>query len=285
MGQLVSSVSLISCMQKRDKCQHSGSNARLALEKRSKTERATVEAKSPKNSSPKTDPLRLRTKKQAMEVLRLIRQAVHSTTALGSIRDKEGSDPFKILVSTILSARTRDPVTENASERLFYKYPDAKALSLADPEDVERIIKPVSFYRDKARRIIETAKQIQDKFGGSVPDSYEQLMELPGVGRKTAGCVLVYGFSKPAIPVDVHVHRISNRIGLVRTNSPEETEMALLELYDRKYWIDVNELFVSFGQNVCKPIRPRCEVCPVSKLCNYYRVNYLDRGIKPTASA
>lgn len=217
----------------------------------------------------------LRDKQDALRVLELVRNAVRSKTALGTIRDMEGSDPFRILISTILSARTRDPVTEKASERLFSRFPDAEALSRARSATVAKLIKPVAFYQQKAKRLIEASRDVMNKFGGRVPKSYEDLLTLPGVGRKTAGCVLVYGFGEPAIPVDIHVHRISNRIGIVKTETPEETEAALLKVYDKKYWIDLNELFVSFGQTICRPSRPKCEICPVKGgLCNYYKSNF-----------
>jgi endonuclease III len=128
----------------------------------------------------------------------------------------------------------------------------------------------VNFYRGKAKRIIEASKHIVSKYGGQVPKTYDELLELPGVGRKTAGCVLVYGYNLPAIPVDVHVHRISNRIGFVKTKEPEDTEKLLLKIYDRRDWVSVNELFVSFGQTVCLPVRPKCEVCPVNRICDFY---------------
>ena len=215
----------------------------------------------------------LRARSRALRVLQLVRNSVHAPTTLGKIRDQEDSDPFKILVSTIMSARTRDPVTDQAAERLFRDYPDVKALANADPEKIAQVIKPVSFYNQKAKHIVEASKQLLNEYNGEVPDSYEALTTLPGVGRKTAGCVLVYGFGKPAIPVDVHVHRVPNRIGLVNTALPEETEVALLQLYDKKYWIDLNELFVSFGQTICKPLGPLCEECAVRKYCRYYRQN------------
>ena len=214
-----------------------------------------------------------RRKLKARRVLELIRSAVHGTTALGEIREASNSNPFRILISTILSARTRDPVTEKASERLFARYADARSLARADGEEVANIIKPVSFYNQKSKNIVETSKQIVQRFQGKVPRSYSELMELPGVGRKTAGCVMVYGFGDPAIPVDTHVHRIPNRIGLVHTNTPGETEKELLSLYNRKYWLDVNELFVSFGQTVCRPVGPKCEICPLRRMCKYYREN------------
>jgi endonuclease III len=207
--------------------------------------------------------------RKAKKALELIRKSAQGRTALANIRDK-AEDPFRILVSTILSARTRDQVTEKVSDQLFSKYPDAMSLSRARFSSVAKIIRPVNFYRGKTEKIIGASKQIVSEFRGIVPKTYDELMELPGVGRKTAGCVLVYGFNLPAIPVDVHVHRISNRIGLVSTKKPEETEIALRELYGKKDWLFVNELFVSFGQTVCLPVRPRCESCPARILCNYY---------------
>lgn len=212
----------------------------------------------------------LKTRKDAVKILELIRKSVHSKTALGKISKATHSDPFRVLISTILSARTRDPVTEAASERLFAEYPDANSLSRASVKKVAALIKPVAFYNHKAPNIVSAATQIVRDHGGKVPTDYDQLLDLPGVGRKTANCVLVYGFSEPAIPVDVHVHRISNRIGLAKTEKPEETEEVLATLYDRKYWLDVNELMVRFGQTVCKPIGPKCEVCLVKDLCSYY---------------
>lgn len=176
-----------------------------------------------------------------------------------------------MLISTILSARTRDPVTEEASARLFAKFPDARKLSRAGPRTVAKLIRPVSFYKVKAGRVIEVSRIIEEKFQNKVPSDLDELLSLPGVGRKTANCVLVYAFHTPAIPVDVHVHRISNRIGLVETKTPEETEKALEHLYSRNDWLDVNELFVRFGQTVCKPMVPRCGICSVRPLCDYYR--------------
>jgi endonuclease III len=209
---------------------------------------------------------------KAERALVLIKKSQSSKTALASIRDK-AEDPFRILVSTILSARTRDPVTERVSDELFSRYPDARSLSRASFASVAKIVRPVNFYRGKTKKIIAASKQIIKEFEGTVPNTYDQLLTLPGVGRKTAGCVLVYGFGLPAIPVDIHVHRISNRIGIVETKKPEETEKALRELYGEKDWLSVNELFVSFGQTICLPRRPKCEICPVRKICDYYRLN------------
>jgi endonuclease-3 len=205
---------------------------------------------------------------KAREVLEIIKKNHSAKTALANIRDK-AEDPFRTLVSTILSARTRDSVTEAVSDRLFLVYPDAKSLARARYGSVAKIIRPVNYYKGKAKNIIAASKRIVSKYEAVVPRTYSELMDLPGVGRKTAGCVLVYGFNLPAIPVDVHVHRISNRIGLVKTKRPEDTEVELRKLYGEGDWLLVNELFVSFGQTTCLPRRPRCESCPVAKLCDY----------------
>ena len=207
-------------------------------------------------------------KNRAEKVLETLGKIQTNTTALASIRDKS-EDPFRILVSTILSARTRDAVTEKVSDQLYATYPDAASLSRASYAENAKIDKPVNYYKGKTRKIIAASKQLVSEHCGKVPNTYSELMELPGVGRKTAGCVLVYGFNLPAIPVDVHVHRISNRIGLVKTKKPEETESELKRLYGEKDWIEVNELFVSFGQTICLPRKPKCETCPVAKLCDY----------------
>jgi endonuclease-3 len=214
---------------------------------------------------------KLKTRSQAIKILNLIRKSSKETTSLGKISSGPGSTPFNVLISTILSARTRDPVTEKASTRLFSRFPDASSLSKASRRTVAKLIRPVSFYNVKAGRIIKVAKIIENEFNGVVPNNLDRLLALPGVGRKTANCVLVYGFQTPAIPVDVHVHRISNRIGLVDTRAPEMTEEQLSSLYKERYWLDVNELFVRFGQTMCKPTRPFCEICTVQPLCNYYQ--------------
>lgn len=218
-----------------------------------------------------TIPNELRTKEEALQILELVKSTIRPDTALRTIRDRKDSDPFKILISTILSARTRDPVTEKASDRLFSSYPTMMGLTRARQTSVAKLIRPVAFYNQKAKCIIDTSNLLLKKFGGKVPKTYKELLELPGVGRKTANCVLVYGFGMPAIPVDVHVHRISNRIGLTKTRTPEETEQSLSRLYDKKYWLDLNELFVSFGQTACRPIRPKCSSCSVRRICNYAR--------------
>jgi len=194
-------------------------------------------------------------------------------TALRDLRDAEIHGPFSILIGTILSARTKDESTARISKELFKKYKTAKQLANAKIKDVEKIIKSIGFYHVKARRIIEVSKIIDSKYKGKVPDDLEKLVGLPGVGRKTANCVLVYAYEIPAIPVDIHVHRISNRLGLVNTKTPEETEFALMEKIPKKYWLNVNDTFVMYGQNICKPISPMCGVCKIRNGCKYYKTN------------
>lgn len=178
-----------------------------------------------------------------------------------------GATPFEILVSTILSLRTKDEVTSVAASRLFQKARTPGQLLTLGESAVAKLIYPVGFYPTKAKRLIEISRIILDRYRGEVPDTIETLLELPGVGRKTANLVLVEGFKKDAICVDTHVHRISNRIGYVDTRTPEQTEFALREILPRKHWIRYNELLVAFGQVLCRPISPFCSRCPVSDMC------------------
>jgi endonuclease-3 len=213
-------------------------------------------------------------------ILREVRRMVYGSTdrratALSELKRSEGSDPFKILIGTILSHRTRDENTTRAVENLFSRYRDAHELASADIDEVRRLIKPAGFYNVKARNIVLVARQIVDEFGGKVPSDIDSLLSLRSVGRKTANCVLVYGFGIPAIPVDTHVHRISNRLGIVETRTPAETEEALKKVVPKKYWLELNDLFVRFGQTTCRPVGPRCNVCSLAPRCRYYRETYL----------
>ncbi|MGB3906997.1 MAG: endonuclease III [Methanomethylovorans sp.] len=176
-------------------------------------------------------------------------------------------DPFYVLISTVLSQRTRDDITIPATEKLFKVYGSAAAMAGADPEDIEELIKDVGFYRVKSRRIIEISSILLEEYGGKVPDNIENLLKLPGVGRKTANCVLTYAFRKDVIAVDTHVHRISNRLGLVTTHTPEETEVGLERVVPKELWQYVNELLVRFGQDICRPISPKCDVCMLEDIC------------------
>ncbi|MBN2368207.1 endonuclease III [Candidatus Woesearchaeota archaeon] len=176
-------------------------------------------------------------------------------------------DPFKVLISTMLSARTKDEVTSEASKKLYAKADTAEKLAAMPVDEIERLIYPVGFYKTKAPRLKETAQILLDKYNGKVPDEMDELLGLPGVGRKTANLVLGEAFRKDAICVDTHVHRISNRLGLLETKTPHDTEMNLRKILPRKYWITYNTYLVAHGQSVCKPISPICSKCSIKGYC------------------
>jgi len=176
-------------------------------------------------------------------------------------------DPFLILISTVLSLRTKDEVTAAATERLFLLASTPEGLLKRSGEEIRRAIYPVGFYRNKARQIHEICRDLIERFSSQVPDSLEDLLTFKGVGRKTANLVLSLGYGKDAICVDTHVHRISNRLGLVTTKTPEQTEQALQNVLPRRYWSRYNTLLVSFGQRICRPISPLCNSCPLTELC------------------
>lgn len=177
------------------------------------------------------------------------------------------NDPYLVLIACILSLRTNDRTTYPATLRMLELANNPKDMAKVKVEDLAKAIYPVGFYENKAKQIIELSRQIDEELGGKVPDEIDELCKFKGVGRKTANLVVARGFNKPAICVDVHVHRIFNRLGYVKTKNPEETEFALREKLPVKYWIDINTLIVTHGQNVCKPIKPNCSVCPIEKYC------------------
>ncbi len=193
------------------------------------------------------------------EVLRRLKEYYVCTERRG--------DPFKVLISTILSQRTKDENTDRASEALFEKFSAPVELAQADLETVEELIRPSGFYHVKAKRIVQVSRDIVERFNGKVPDSLELLLSLEGVGRKTANCVLVYGFGQAAIPVDVHVHRIANRLGLVSTRTPEKTEKALMGIFPETEWISVNYVMVRLGREICRPRNPLCTRCVLKDIC------------------
>lgn len=199
-----------------------------------------------------------------------IDDVIISLNDLYELRTFHERDPYRVLIRTILSQRTRDENTDKASETLFNKYPTMEDVADAPIEDLEVLIKQAGFYRVKSRRIKEVSRILIDQFGGVVPKDMKELLSLPGVGRKTANCVLVFAFQEPAIPVDTHVHRISNRWGLIKSENPEESEEKLTKVVPKKYWIEINDLMVQFGQDICRPIHPKCEECPISNICDYY---------------
>jgi endonuclease-3 len=179
----------------------------------------------------------------------------------------ESRDPFRVLIACILSLRTQDTTTGPAAARLFALADRPPAMLRLTPRQIERAIYPVGFYRTKARAIRSICRALIERFAGRVPETIDELLTLTGVGRKTANLVVTMGYGKPGICVDTHVHRISNRLGYVRTRTPEKTEAALRQRLPRRYWIGYNDLLVSFGQNVCTPISPHCSRCPVRALC------------------
>jgi endonuclease-3 len=202
-------------------------------------------------------------------VVRALRRHVRAwrPTAVSEVAAVQ-PDPFRILVACLLSLRTQDTTTRPAAARLFQLADDPAGMLRLRPRAIERAIFPVGFYRTKTRVIQGVCRDLLARFEGRVPDAIEDLLTLKGVGRKTANLVRTIGFGKPGICVDTHVHRISNRLGFVRTRTPEQTELALRAKLPRRYWLEYNDLLVAFGQNVCRPLSPLCSRCPVSALCH-----------------
>ncbi len=178
------------------------------------------------------------------------------------------NDPYLVLIACILSLRTNDRTTYPATLRMLELGKTPADFAKLDVKTLEKAIYPVGFYANKAKQIVELSKELVEKYDSKVPDEIDDLVKFNGVGRKTANLVLSEGFKKPAICVDVHVHRISNRLGYVKTKTPEETEFELRKKLPKKYWIDINSLLVTHGQNVCKPINPKCDICPIREFCN-----------------
>jgi len=178
------------------------------------------------------------------------------------------SDPFIILISTLISLRTKDEVTAEATRRLFRLADNPAGMLTLAPELIARAIYPAGFYRNKARTILAVCRELLDLYDSHVPDTIEKLLELPGVGRKTANLVVTLGFNKEGICVDTHVHRISNRLGYVQTKTPDQTEFALREKLPHTYWIDYNTLLVAFGRRICRPVSPLCTSCPIREYCD-----------------
>lgn len=188
--------------------------------------------------------------------------------AVEKISNEQAKDPFQILIATLLSARTKDETTHAASTRLFRVANTPRAMAKLSVREIEKLIYPVGFYRTKAEHVKACCQMLVDRFGGKVPSTMEELVTLPGVGRKTANLVLIIGFkSRQNICVDIHVHRISNRLGWVRTDAPEETEQALYAATHRRWWPLINQYLVTWGQNVCRPVGPRCGDCAIVGEC------------------
>jgi endonuclease-3 len=182
-------------------------------------------------------------------------------------------NPYIVLICCILSLRTNDKTTIGASQRMLELGKTPGEISKVPPEKLAKAIYPVGFYRNKAEQIIKLSKVLVEKYNSKVPDKIEELTKFKGVGRKTANLVLTKGYGKPGICVDVHVHRICNRLGYVNTKTPDETEMVLRKILPKKYWIDFNTLLVTLGQNICKPINPKCKICSINKYCKTYKTS------------
>ena len=200
------------------------------------------------------------------KIVKLLKDAKQPQSEFVKLMDSF-KNPYLVLIACILSLRTNDKTTYPATLRMLELAKTPKEMKNVSVEDLSKAIYPVGFYENKARQIIELSKTIDEELCGKVPDEIEDLIKFKGVGRKTANLVLSLGFNKPAICVDVHVHRIFNRLGYIKTKTPEETEFALREKLPQKYWIDINTLLVTHGQNVCKPIKPKCSECPIARYC------------------
>ncbi len=204
------------------------------------------------------------------EAIRLVRRAVRQwrEPVVGVVARESARDPFRILIACVLSLRTKDRTTAEASARLF-ALADTPARMVHLPQRrIERAIYPVGFFRTKAKQIRAICRRLLDVYEGRVPDSIDELLTLSGVGRKTANLVVTVGYRKPGICVDIHVHRISNRWGYVRTKQPDDTEQALRRKLPRRYWITFNDLLVPYGQNLCQPVSPFCSRCPLTDFCD-----------------
>jgi endonuclease-3 len=202
----------------------------------------------------------------AVRILR--REAPKWQTPVVTLIAEASDSPFKVLISCILSLRTQDSTTAQASRRLFALAQSPETMVRLTAKKIEQAIFPVGFYRTKAKTILEICRKLNEEYRGRVPDEIDELIKFKGVGRKTANLVVTLGYNKPGICVDTHVHRISNRWGYVKTATPEKTEVALREKLPKQYWIEYNDLLVSFGQQLCRPISPLCSQCPVAKYCS-----------------
>jgi len=201
-----------------------------------------------------------------MNVAKIV-EILKKTYSSEMFAEVNGREPYKVLVSCILSLRTKDETSYPASERLFRLASTPKNMLKLTPKQIQKAIYPVCFYRVKSKTLLDISKKLLDEYKGKVPDTIDELLKFNGVGRKTANIVVTYGFNKPGIAVDTHVHRISNRLGLVNTKTPYETEFALRKKLPKKYWIPINELLVRHGQAICKPISPMCSKCPIHRYC------------------
>tara|TARA_B100000315_G_C14588555_1_gene594469 strand:- start:273 stop:929 length:657 start_codon:yes stop_codon:yes gene_type:complete len=202
----------------------------------------------------------------------LEKQVLKWKVPVAELIEIQTKDPFKVLVATILSARTKDQTTAAVSKKLFQKIKKPEDFNKFSIKQIEKLIYPVGFYKTKAKNLKLLPKILKEKFNNIIPQTIDELIQLPGVGRKTANLVVGVAFKTPAVCVDTHVFRITNRLGYVKTSSPFKTEMALRKKLPKKYWIPLNTMFVAFGQNLCNPISPKCSICPIENYCNKINV-------------
>ncbi len=201
----------------------------------------------------------------------LLKESQNWQVPIVTLVAERSNDPFQVLISTVLSLRTKDEVTTESSRRLFARAKTPDEILTLTVEEIEKLIYPVGFYKTKAQNIIKICRILIENYDRRTPDNLDELLALPGVGRKTANLVLTLGYNKPGICVDTHVHRITNRLGYVQTKQPDDTEMVLREILPAKWWIAINDILVAFGQALCKPVSPWCSQCQVFKYCE--RVN------------
>ncbi|MEK6860932.1 MAG: endonuclease III [Nanoarchaeota archaeon] len=208
---------------------------------------------------------------EIVKVIQLVKKESKKFTLPSVSEIALSKEPYKVLISCLLSLRTRDEVTLAASTRLFKLASTPEEMIKLDDKTIQQAIYPTGFYKRKTKTIKDISKTLIDNYDSKVPSSLDELLKLKGVGRKTANIVVVYGFDKPGMPIDAHCHRIPNRLGWIKTKTPEETEAKLREIIPKRYWKDFNDVFVAFGQNICKPIGPKCSICPVSSHCAYFK--------------
>jgi endonuclease-3 len=209
------------------------------------------------------------------ELFKLLKKGLRKfeTPVINRAKRDIDDTPFNTLISCVLSLRTKDEVTEKASLRLLKKYNTPEKILTLSEKRISELIYPVGFYKTKAKRLKEISKTLIDDYSSNVPEDFDELLKLKGVGRKTANIVMVYGHKKTGyLPIDTHCHKIPNRLGWIKTKTPEETEVALRKILPEKYWDDFNDLFVTFGQNICVPISPFCSKCPIEKYCKKINV-------------
>ena len=215
-------------------------------------------------------------KEEVVKVIKRVEKRVQEYKLPITTKVSKSNDPFKVLIATMLSPQTKDTVTGPAFQRLMKLADNPQEMLRLSEKEIEKAIYPVGFYRTKAKRVKQICRILLEKHNGKVPVSMQQLLEFPGVGRKVAGLVMIYGFGKTEnIPVDTHCHRVPNRLGWIKTKMPEQTEKELMKLIPKKYLKNFNNTFVTFGQNICTPQKPHCWECPVNKYCKYYKEVYL----------